>query len=111
MWPLRRKDLVMTRAHTGRCRAFTPTLIPRVVRARSGATLICRRRARIAVGALVGLELRRREHTIWPEARVQHFRTRRGAEVDFVVSVGQEPGDRGQSLASGRRARSERVRN
>ncbi len=39
---------------------------------------------------LVGLELRRREHTIWPEARVQHFRTRRGAEVDFVVSVGQE---------------------
>jgi predicted AAA+ superfamily ATPase len=39
---------------------------------------------------LVGLELRRREHTIWPEARVQHFRTRRGAEVDFVVSVGRE---------------------
>ena len=39
---------------------------------------------------LVGLELRRREGTLWPEARVQHFRTRRGAEVDFVVSVGQE---------------------
>ncbi len=39
---------------------------------------------------LVGLELRRREGTIWPEARVQHFRTRRGAEVDFVVSVGRE---------------------
>jgi len=38
----------------------------------------------------VGLELRRREHTIWPEARVQHFRTRRGAEVDFVLSVGRE---------------------
>jgi predicted AAA+ superfamily ATPase len=39
---------------------------------------------------LVGLELRRREGTIWPEARVQHFRTRRGAEVAFVVSVGRE---------------------
>ncbi len=39
---------------------------------------------------LVGLELRRREGTLWPEARVQHFRTRRGAEVDFVVSVGRE---------------------
>ena len=39
---------------------------------------------------LVGLELRRREGTIWPEARVQHFRTRRGAEVDFVLSVGRE---------------------
>jgi predicted AAA+ superfamily ATPase len=39
---------------------------------------------------LVGLELRRRESTIWPEVRVQHFRTRRGAEVDFVLSVGRE---------------------
>lgn len=39
---------------------------------------------------LVGLELRRREGTIWPETRVQHFRTRRGAEVDFVLSVGRE---------------------
>ena len=39
---------------------------------------------------LVGLELRRREGSIWPEARVQHFRTRRGAEVDFVLSVGRE---------------------
>ncbi|MBM3817974.1 MAG: ATP-binding protein [Acidimicrobiia bacterium] len=39
---------------------------------------------------LVGLELRRREGTIWPEARVQHFRTRRGAELDFVLSVGRE---------------------
>jgi uncharacterized protein len=39
---------------------------------------------------LVGLELRRREGTIWPEARVYHFRTRRGAEVDFVVSIGRE---------------------
>lgn len=39
---------------------------------------------------LVGLELRRREGTLWPEARVHHFRTRRGAEVDFVVSVGRE---------------------
>ena len=39
---------------------------------------------------LVGLELRRREATIWPEARVQHFRTRRGAEVDFILSIGRE---------------------
>ena len=39
---------------------------------------------------LVGLELRRREGTIWPEARVQHFRTSRGAEVDFIVSVGRD---------------------
>src|SRR5439155_7870937 len=39
---------------------------------------------------LVGLELRRREGTIWPEARVLHFRTRRGAEVEFVLSVGRE---------------------
>jgi uncharacterized protein len=38
----------------------------------------------------IGLELRRREGTIWPEARVLHFRTRRGAEVDFVLSVGRE---------------------
>jgi uncharacterized protein len=39
---------------------------------------------------LVGLELRRREGTIWPQARVQHFRTRQGAEVDFVLSLGRE---------------------
>jgi len=39
---------------------------------------------------LVGLELRRREGTIWPDARLQHFRTRRGAEVDFVLSVGRD---------------------
>jgi predicted AAA+ superfamily ATPase len=39
---------------------------------------------------LVGLELRRREGTMWPEARLQHFRTRRGAEVDFILSVGRE---------------------
>jgi len=39
---------------------------------------------------LVGLELRRRKGTVRPEARVHHFGTRRGAEVDFVVSVGEE---------------------
>lgn len=44
----------------------------------------------LLVEHLVGLELRRREGTIWPEMRVQHFRTRRGAEVDFVLSVGRE---------------------
>ncbi len=39
---------------------------------------------------LVGLELRRREGTLWPEARLQHFRTRQGAEVDFILAVGRE---------------------
>ena len=39
---------------------------------------------------LVGLELRRRAGGVWPEARVFHFRTRRGAEVDYVVSAGRE---------------------
>jgi uncharacterized protein len=44
----------------------------------------------LLLGHLVGLELRRREGTIWPEAQVQHFRSRRGAEVDFVVTAGRE---------------------
>jgi predicted AAA+ superfamily ATPase len=39
---------------------------------------------------LVGLELRRREGTLWPEARVFHFRTKGGAEVDYIVDVGRE---------------------
>ncbi len=39
---------------------------------------------------VVGLELRRREGTLWPDARVWHFRTRRGVAVDFVVSIGRE---------------------
>jgi uncharacterized protein len=47
---------------------------------------------------LVGLELRRREGTIWPDARVQQFRTRRGAE--WTSSC--------QSVASTGRSRSRR---
>jgi len=39
---------------------------------------------------LVGLELRRRAGGLWPEARLFHFRTRHGAEVDYVLEVGQE---------------------
>jgi predicted AAA+ superfamily ATPase len=39
---------------------------------------------------LVGLELRRREGTMWPEARVHHFGTRRGAAIDFVLAAGRE---------------------
>jgi predicted AAA+ superfamily ATPase len=39
---------------------------------------------------LVGLELVRRTTDLWPEARLFHFRTRNGAEVDFVMEVGRE---------------------
>jgi predicted AAA+ superfamily ATPase len=39
---------------------------------------------------LVAFELYRRTGTIWPEAKLFHFRTRAGAEVDFVVEVGRE---------------------
>jgi predicted AAA+ superfamily ATPase len=39
---------------------------------------------------LVGLELQRRCGGVWPEARLFHFRTRRGAEVDFVLQRGRE---------------------
>jgi predicted AAA+ superfamily ATPase len=39
---------------------------------------------------LVGLELRRRCGGLWPEARLCHFRTRQGAEVDFILEVGRE---------------------
>jgi predicted AAA+ superfamily ATPase len=39
---------------------------------------------------LVGLELLRRSRNGWPEARVFHFRTRTGREVDYVVEVGHE---------------------
>ena len=39
---------------------------------------------------LVGLELQRRCGGIWPESRLFHFRTRRGAEVDFVLQRGRE---------------------
>lgn len=39
---------------------------------------------------LVGLELVRRTTGTWPEARLFHFRTRHGAEVDYVLEVGRE---------------------
>jgi len=39
---------------------------------------------------LVGLELLRRTTGLWPEARLFHFRTRHGAEVDYVIEVGRE---------------------
>lgn len=38
----------------------------------------------------VGLELLRRAGTTWPEARLFHFRTRSGLEVDYVLEVGRE---------------------
>jgi len=39
---------------------------------------------------LVGLELLRRTTGLWPEAKLFHFRTRHGAEVDFVLEVGRQ---------------------
>jgi predicted AAA+ superfamily ATPase len=38
----------------------------------------------------VGLELRRRCGGLWPEAKLWHVRTRRGAEVDYVLEVGRD---------------------
>ena len=35
-------------------------------------------------------ELHRRMGTLWPEAALFHYRTRGGAEVDFVLKVGRE---------------------
>lgn len=39
---------------------------------------------------LVACELHRRLGTLWPEAALFHYRTRSGAEVDFVLEVGRE---------------------
>lgn len=39
---------------------------------------------------LVAYELHRRLGTLWPEAALYHYRTRHGAEVDFVLEVGRE---------------------
>lgn len=39
---------------------------------------------------LVAYEIHRRQSTLWPEARLFHFRTRNGAEVDFVIEVDRE---------------------
>lgn len=38
----------------------------------------------------VGLELLRRTRDAWPEAKLYHFRTRTGVEVDYVVEVNRE---------------------
>lgn len=38
----------------------------------------------------VGQELQRRTGTLWPEARLFHYRTKHGAEVDFVIEVGRD---------------------
>ena len=39
---------------------------------------------------LVASELHRRVGALWPEAALFHYRTRSGAEVDFVLEVGRE---------------------
>lgn len=39
---------------------------------------------------LVAYELYRRLGELWPEAALKHFRTRHGAEVDFVVEHGRD---------------------
>ncbi len=39
---------------------------------------------------LVAFELYRRLGELWPEAALYHFRTKGGAEVDFVVEAGRE---------------------
>ena len=39
---------------------------------------------------LAASELHRRLGTLWPEAALFHYRTRGGAEVDFVLEVGRE---------------------
>jgi predicted AAA+ superfamily ATPase len=39
---------------------------------------------------LVGLELHRRTRDLWPDLRVFHFRTRSGAELDYILEVGRE---------------------
>ena len=39
---------------------------------------------------LVASELHRRAGPLWPEAALSHYRTRSGAEVDFVLEVGRE---------------------
>ena len=38
----------------------------------------------------IGLELLRRTGSLWPEARLHHFRTRSGLEVDYLLEVGRD---------------------
>jgi predicted AAA+ superfamily ATPase len=44
----------------------------------------------LLVEHLVGLELLRRTTDLWPGARLHHFRTRHGAELDYILEVGRE---------------------
>jgi len=53
----------------------------------------------------IAQELHRRAGTLWPEARVLHYRTKHGAEVDFVLEVGRELW--GVEVKSARRASSD----
>ncbi len=39
---------------------------------------------------LLAQELHRRIGTLWPELAVYHYRTKHGAEVDFVLEIGRE---------------------
>jgi predicted AAA+ superfamily ATPase len=39
---------------------------------------------------LIAQELHRRAGTLWPELALSHYRTKHGAEVDFVLSIGRE---------------------
>lgn len=54
---------------------------------------------------LIAQELHRRTGTLWPEARLFHYRTKHGAEVDFVVEVGRDLW--GIEVKSARRASSD----
>jgi predicted AAA+ superfamily ATPase len=38
----------------------------------------------------IAQELHRRIGTLWPEARLFHYRSKHGAEVDFVLEVGRD---------------------
>lgn len=49
-----------------------------------------RRYVDVLEDTLVAYELHRRLGTLWPEAALYHYRTRHGAEVDFVLEVGRE---------------------
>src|SRR3990172_1625552 len=53
----------------------------------------------------IAQELHQRTGTLWPEARLFHYRTKHGAEVDFVLEVGRELW--GIEVKSARRASSD----
>jgi predicted AAA+ superfamily ATPase len=39
---------------------------------------------------LIAFELVRRSGSLWPESKVSYYRTRHGAEVDFILEIGRE---------------------